>query len=277
MASFLAPVPGITGAAKADTAQAKAKTKTDAGGIDMQREMNANHYYVALGPVLTSDYEGSNDYEVQPLLIARWIRAGAYVAFEGNTLSANVIPMSLFQAGPMLSWHRARKSVDDHRVDRMRDISGALEGGGFVGAMLRDPNRPERRLGLKVEFLQDVSGSYDGNHTVLKLEGGLPLGETWSIDGEVFSGYGNGRYMDTYFSVDADNAARSGLSQFDAKAGFKDVGLHMMLSHQFTDHWGIGMIGTYKRMLGDAANSPVVAEAGSRDQFVGGLVGTWRY
>src|SRR5690606_40802653 len=61
-------------------------------GASFEDRMNSSHYYVAVGPVLVSDYEGSDDYEVQPLVIARWIRAGAWVAFEGSTLKANVIP-----------------------------------------------------------------------------------------------------------------------------------------------------------------------------------------
>lgn len=239
--------------------------------------LNRNHYYLALGPVVTSDYEGSDDYELQPLMIARWDRRGAFVEFRGDTLRANVIPMSLFQAGPMLRYHRARKSVADSRVDSMRDISSAIEAGGFVGVMLRDPQKPRRRLGLRVETLKDVSGSYDGSQTALVLEGGWPFSDRWSIDAEIASHYASSKYMNTYFSVDANNAGLSGLPQFHAGAGFEDVGLNLMLSHQISGHWGIGLIGTYKRMLGDAGASPVVADAGSRNQLVGGLVATWTY
>src|SRR5690606_21325562 len=213
----------------------------------------------------------------QPLLIARWIRAGAWVAFEGSTLKANVIPASLFQAGPILRYQRSRKDVDDPRVDAMRQVSGALELGGYVGVLFRDPDAPMRRLGLRVEFLQDVSGSHEGSHANLVLEGGYPVGDHWSLDGEIFAGYGSADFMDTYFSVDPDNAARSGLRTFDADAGFKDAGIRFMLSRQLTDQWNIGVIGVYKRMLDDAGDSPVVRDAGSRDQFVTGVVLTWRY
>lgn len=247
-----------------------------AGTPSIEEETNRDHYYVALGPVFVPDYEGSDDYELQPLPIARWIRRGAYLELYGNTLTANVIPASPLQAGPVLSWRRSRSDVEDPRVDRMRDVSGALEAGGFIGLMLYDAES-RRHLRLMAQLLQDVSGSHDSHSATLKLEGGTPFGDDWAVDVQMFADYGGGNFMDSYFSVDADNAARSGLSRHDADAGFADAGLRVMVSHQFTDHWGIGVIGGYKRMLGDAGDSPVVADVGSRNQFLGALVGTWRY
>lgn len=273
--AILLLIPSATRAA--DPSESNRSTSASPASESLKKSADENHYYLALGPVMAPDYEGSDNYEIYPLAIARWIRGGAYVEFRGATLSANLIPMSLFQAGPMLRWHRARDDVSDKSISRMRDIDGTLEAGGFFGVMLRDPDAPRRRIGTNVRILQDVLGSHDGYEIRLVLEGGLPLHDKWSLETRVFSSYASKSYMDTYFSVDPDNAARSGLEQFHADAGFKDVGLNAMLTYHLTEHFGIGLIGSYKRFIGSAGDSPVVDTAGSRNTFVGAMVATVVY
>jgi outer membrane scaffolding protein for murein synthesis (MipA/OmpV family) len=109
------------------------------------------------------------------------------------------------------------------------------------------------------------------------LEGGLPLGKKWSLDSRISSTYGSSSYMDTYFSVDSDNAVRSGLPTYDAGAGFKDVEINAMLSRQIYEYFGIGLIGTYRRYIDGAKESPVVSGAGSPNTFIGAVVATVRY
>jgi outer membrane protein len=236
-----------------------------------------NHYFGKLGPALAPDYEGSDHYEVYPLAILGWIRDGMYARLEGDTLMTNVIPMSLFELGPAARWQRERDDVEDGRMDRMRDISGALEAGGLAGIWLRDPDAPLRQAGLRATVLQDVSGSHGGLEVKLNAMGGLPLGDKLSVVVNVSSRYASDDFMDTYFSVDADNARRSGLPQFRADGGFKDVGADLTLAYFFSDHWGVGFTASYTRLIGDAGDSPVVDIAGSRNQFVGAVTLNFQY
>lgn len=249
----------------------------DASGGPSAAEMNASHYYFELGPVVAPDYVGSDDYALYPLVVARWIRRGAYVEFHGSTLSANVIPMSLFRAGPVVHYRRARNDVDDARVRQMREIDGAFEVGGFFGVELRDPDATRRRIGLHIRALQDVSGSHDGYLVKMTLNASTPVGEAWSLHVEAFSHYGSDGFMQAYYGVDTWDAMRSGLSQFSAGSGFRDAGLDVHLGYRISDHWGLGLIGRYMRLVGDAADSPVVADAGSADQFIAAVTITVRY
>ena len=83
--------------------------------------------------------------------------------------------------------------------------------------------------------------------------------------------------MDTYFGIDAGGAAASGLDEFDADEGFKDVGL--ALSIELGDGQGLGLTGilSYKRLLGDAEDSPVVADVGDENQIFGGVALTYGF
>jgi outer membrane scaffolding protein for murein synthesis (MipA/OmpV family) len=73
--------------------------------------------------------------------------------------------------------------------------------------------------------------------------------------------------MDSFFGIDGAQSAASGLEPFEAEAGLKDVGLSLRLNYGLTERWSILASGEYRRLLGDAADSPIVADEGSADQL----------
>ena len=83
--------------------------------------------------------------------------------------------------------------------------------------------------------------------------------------------------MDSYFSIDASDAARSGLRQYNADAGIKDVAFGGTLTYGFSERWSISGLATYTRLVGDAADSPVVKNAGDENQFFGGTLINYRF
>jgi outer membrane scaffolding protein for murein synthesis (MipA/OmpV family) len=80
--------------------------------------------------------------------------------------------------------------------------------------------------------------------------------------------------MDAFFSVNAQQAARSGFNAYDADAGIKDVYLGLNADIPLSQQWSLKMTGMYSRLIGDAADSPIVE---SEDQFFGGLGLTYRF
>lgn len=89
-------------------------------------------------------------------------------------------------------------------------------------------------------------------------------------------GFADEEYMDTYFSVSAAEALASGLSQFDAGGGIKDVGVVATASYAWTENTTLHLEGGYRRLIGDAADSPIV-KRGSEDQFSVGLGVSYRF
>ena len=65
--------------------------------------------------------------------------------------------------------------------------------------------------------------------------------------------------------------AATGLPVFDADGGFHSVGAYAGLTHMLGRDWGVYGYAGYDRLIGDAADSPIVRAFGSRDQFSGGL------
>jgi len=63
--------------------------------------------------------------------------------------------------------------------------------------------------------------------------------------------------MSEFFSVNAEDAARSGLKQEDADSGIKDIGVSGDITYSFTESWSVTGLAAYNRLLGDAEDSPV--------------------
>jgi outer membrane scaffolding protein for murein synthesis (MipA/OmpV family) len=81
----------------------------------------------------------------------------------------------------------------------------------------------------------------------------------------------SGDYADRMFGISAAGSAASGLAPYDPDGGLKDVGVAVIATYEWTDHWSGTLIGSYKRLVGDAADSPVVKDRGSADQFFAGV------
>ena len=78
--------------------------------------------------------------------------------------------------------------------------------------------------------------------------------------------------MSTYFGVDSADSARSGLSQYDADSGIKDVGFDLGILCQFNENWGGRLFGSYNLLVGDADESSPVTDEGSQHQFFLGVL-----
>jgi outer membrane scaffolding protein for murein synthesis (MipA/OmpV family) len=83
--------------------------------------------------------------------------------------------------------------------------------------------------------------------------------------------------MSSYFGIDAGDAARSGLDEYDADEGFKDASAGATLTYRFLGNWSVAATGLYTRLIGDAEDSPVVADRGDENQFVAGALVSYRF
>jgi outer membrane protein len=78
--------------------------------------------------------------------------------------------------------------------------------------------------------------------------------------------YGRENYRDEYFGVRASDALASGLPVYQPGAGMRDVrGWATALFH-LSPQWHLSAGVMYSRLVGDAADSPLVAERGSKNQ-----------
>lgn len=63
----------------------------------------------------------------------------------------------------------------------------------------------------------------------------------------------------------------------DADTGSRDVRINVVLMQSFSRTWHLGIGMNYRRLMDDAADSPVVADRGTANQFVFGIGGAYAW
>jgi len=247
--------------------------------LDLGIETPEIHNFIGAGVGVVPDYMGYNDYTVGVAPVGRLQLGNSdrYLRLVATDLQANLINSPTFNFGPAFNYRLARKDVDDPVVDRLREIDGAFEVGAFAGFNWTGTPDPRQRFSVAIEFLHDVSGKHDGYIVTPSARYWHPVSRAVTLTLGASATYGSSSYMQTYFGIDPDNSARSGLPVFNASNGFRDVrispGVIFSLSPQL--HLAAGAI--YSRLVEDASNSPVTSIRGSSDQlFAGaGVMYTW--
>jgi outer membrane protein len=115
--------------------------------------------------------------------------------------------------------------------------------------------------------MKDVTEGNDGSIVRLRAGYRIPLSRTWILSVNAYTTWADNDYMATYFGVDPRDSARSGLEEYDADSGFKDIGITVPLRYGASEHWSIMGVSGYKRLIGDAADSPIVKDEGDKNQF----------
>jgi len=209
-------------------------------------------------------YQGSSNYEVRalPYVDANYKDV---VFVRGLAAGANLVnvkgprPGDGLRMGPILRYGFGRDESDDTALRGLGDIDDAIEAGGFIaysaGPLLAD-----------LTLVKDVAGGHDGvladagiawRATISpRLRGSVRASTTWAND----------TYMSNVFGISPAQSARSGMRVHDAGAGIKDVGLALNLSYGLTENWSVSGRVAYSRLLGDAADSPIVADRGAKNQ-----------
>ena len=227
------------------------------------------------GAMVKPDYEGSDDYEVSPLPRVE-ISYKDRVFLDGPSLGANLFiwngtrPGDQLKIGPLVRYQMGRDEDDNNALKGLGSVDGSAEVGGFISY----DNGP---FSAGVKAFQDVGDGHEG--MIVELEGGYRhrFDDSWSMHAGVATTWADDDYTQSFFGIDAGQSLRSGYREYNAEAGFKDVSLSLGISYAVTENWNVtGMVG-YSRLIGDAADSPIVDEQGSADAFMTGLFVGYRF
>lgn len=221
-------------------------------------------FELAAGGGVAPRYSGSEEYRATPSL-----------SFDVTSPGGWFLGTSGIGWGTTLGEHtRVRAYVGASGIRRDKD--SLLGGSDFLRGMGDIDTRP----------LVGVSAGYTLGEAVLsgswqftrkdedKAENGLatqqihlnlsmPLFDLAGgvVSGSVSTDYGNRGYMQTWYGVSPEQAARTGFAEHKPKAGLVSAGVGLKWSHRVgrNGNWYISAEGT--RLLGDAADSPIVQKA----------------
>jgi outer membrane protein len=254
---------------------------------ESERKWSRDYIAVAAGVLNSPDYNGSDDRRFLPAFYVRGRYEGFSFSTRGTNFQVDLIRHRRGQKidwkfGPIVSLRADRTgSVKDPQVDLLPDRKMAVEMGIFTGVTKTGIiTSAYDQLGFRMVALKDISGKHGSWTASPTIDYGTPLSKRAFIGMSVsmnIYGKGFGRY---YFNVDPLGSAASGLPVYSgagqkATIGKYTVGLAGAYALSGDLRKGFVLIGgaQYGRLGQRFADSPIVSEAGSADQwlFGGGL------
>jgi len=170
-------------------------------------------------------------------------------------------------------WHRADSdagvSIDADMLHRYEVDDTRLKGVGNVGKTARANVFVTHRcawIDVSAKLSTDIGGEGHGNAVDVELAKAHPITSQLSLRAGVGMTWTNAHYLRTFFGVDAQQSARSGLPMFSPDSGISSTRLFLSARYQVRPHWQVGGQASVGRLQGDAADSPLT----QKRNYVGG-------
>jgi len=219
---------------------------------------------VGAGAQMAPKFYGSDDLSLFPYPNFGLRREGRPMPFEAPDDSFGIGLLgqgSAFNFGPV-GRLTAKREEDDVGAP-VGDVGLTVEVGGFVQAFLGENIRLRGELRQGLGGHEGLVGSIaadfiirDGDNTIFSIG---PRAQ-WA----------DGDFHDAYFGVPVAIPVPA-LAAYNPGSGFYAIGARAGLTQRLGRNWGLFGYAGYDRLIGDAADSPIVRQLGSRDQLSGGL------
>ncbi len=217
--------------------------------------------------IVKPKYEGSDEHEYIPIpiIIPRLSESpdedpSAFksfrkrVSFRGlDDIRIRVLGGERLQFGAVTGYITDRDQNDGDQLRGWGNVEGGLVLGAYSGFSMG-------AFEFDAAILEKVTGDESGFEMRFGVETTRQLTERTTVVARLGTTLASEEYMQTYFGVTASQAARSraGVPVYTPDAGIKDVYFELGGTVDLTDRWLLKAGGRYGRLLGDAADSPVV-------------------
>jgi len=199
-------------------------------------------------------YEGARNYRTLagPVIDVRY--RDIYFASTGEGIGVNFLRGENYLAGISVGYDFGRRESDD--LTHLKGLGNIEVAPVFklFGSYVVSKQFP---LVIRADVRRFVGGA---GGWVGDLEAYAPLPGS-SKKFVMFAGpsvtFADSTYMNSWFGVNAAQAAASGYRQYDASAGLKSAGFGITMIWFVDKHWFVTADGALKRLLGSAAHSPI--------------------
>lgn len=249
----------------------KAKLTAAIGGLALAAAAGAAHAepvtlfgYIlnaSVGGQYAPSYEGSKSYAWFPtgsLAVAKPWQFDAFSAPD-DAASLALLNTKHLQFGAALSVRENREN--DGVLEGMRSIGWAFQGGGFVNIW------PTHYMRIHVEGLQGLT-----SESGLVINSGMDFvahPQNWNLSIGPRYSWGDSHFNGTYFGVTPAEAQASPFigAPYHAGAGSHFAGVEAMAEYKILRRWRITFNAGYNHLLAQDADSPLVRQLGSANQF----------
>lgn len=222
---------------------------------------------VGAGPLAVPGYVGGSSVRLIPIL---QLTGTVGPDFEFDTLNGlryTLLRIDGFSAGPFGRYRAGQPATDfPMRLRGLGSIGETIEIGGFAAWEL-GPFR------LDTIVVQDPARVHGGAMVESHASLTIPFGDVRLRQGIEFGPFielGNRAYLGRYLGVNARQSAATGLPVYSPRAGLDRVGVQTDVAFRLADRWAIHGVAQWGRLVDSAADSPIVRQGGSRDQFYAG-------
>jgi len=221
--------------------------------------------YFGVSGAITSEYLGSADEEFRALPYLSLNNVKGF-DFFGTSLTYRLIETGTgeglgkwsLRAGPSATFQGGRDSDESPNLNGFEDVDGSLPIGGYIRSTIGP-------VGLGINVGQDVLGGHGGLTADASI-GTFYRAGNFAIQPSATLSWADGNHNDSFFSVTADQAATSGLAEFNAGSGIYAYSIGAVSWVEFDEKYAISVFANYRWFIGDAADSPILnADDGSRN------------
>jgi outer membrane protein len=229
-----------------------------------------NRWQVGGFVFVSPKFEGAKSYEVTgfPFVAPAGLGEDGVVQIKGaDDVRFRLLRLDGLELGPLAGYRFGRDDEDAEHLRGLGDIDGGLVVGGFAGYRTGP-------LAVSASYHHQATGDDTGGLVRFNGEFVSRPAAGLKLTTDIGANYATDDYMESFFGVSRAQSLASGLPVFDPSAGFKDVYAGLTAAIDLDERWSLTLTGRYARLIGDAADSPIVE---SENQFFGGLGASYKF
>jgi outer membrane protein len=235
---------------------------------------NAWHFTVGAGMVVMPKFPGASGSKVEgvPLLGASYGRyfigsnpdAGALLALGGYLYRD-----SNWRVGLAVTYDfiEPRQESDDSRLYGLGDVKRTAHAELFAVYTLA-------WMSARGSVSTDIAGNKRGTVATFDVMARYqPIPQLTLTAGPGLT-WGSSQYNQTYFGVNDEQSARSGLPGYSPSSGLNNLRFSVGANYRLATHWNVGATITAAWLQGDSGNSPIVEK---KNQMTYGLFANYLF
>ncbi len=234
----------------------------------MQMPTGAWRVAAGAGLGVFPDYSGASTYRRLPLPYVDVVWSDRVRINPVQGLRVNVLSGRRWQGGPVIRYlggRSARGAISD--LDSMR-------GGAAAGGHLRYSLGP---IQLGAEAVTPFTGDISGTRVTLGANWRGLLGSRGFYTVGPSAVWDSDNRANRLYGLSQAEAEILGVVPHEARSGIASVRMTGTLVWMLDEHWSLTGFASAGRLVGDAANSPIVDELGNRNQGLLGLFALYRF
>ncbi len=222
--------------------------------------------------MVAPDFDGAKDlmFSVSPIISLGKAGPEARFTSRDDNISISLFDNGAVRAGLNGKILFTRDEDDSDALRGLDPVRWGAELGGFAEFY------PTDWLRVRGEVRQGIR-THDGVVAELRADAFHDVTPAVRISGGPRLMAASADYFDTYYGVTPSESVDSGLAAYDPGGGVGGVGVGGAIDWKTTDQFTTSLFGEYQRLVGPAADSSLVEQRGSANQFTFGVSASYRF